>query len=127
MAMEELSLVLWRERELLETLLFKLEEERLVLASGRSRWLPYAAREVETVLESIGHTEVLRATTADSVATAMGLPSNPSLRALAAASAEPWCSILLDHRRALVEITTEIRQSATTNRKLLSTGFLALT
>ena len=37
--MEDLSLILWRERELLETLLYKLEMEQLVLASGSSRWL----------------------------------------------------------------------------------------
>ncbi len=48
--MEDLSLILWRERELLETLLYKLEQEQLVLASGRTRWLARAAREVETVL-----------------------------------------------------------------------------
>ena len=29
--------MLWRERELLEALLFKLEVEQLVLASGRTR------------------------------------------------------------------------------------------
>ena len=34
MALEALSRVLWRERELLELLLFKLEEEQLVLASA---------------------------------------------------------------------------------------------
>ncbi len=50
-AMERLSLVLWRERELLESLHFKLEVEQLVLASGRSRWLMHAARDVEAVLD----------------------------------------------------------------------------
>ena len=125
MSMEELSLVLWRERELLDMLLFKLEEEQLVLASGRSRWLPYAAREVETVLQSIRQTEVLRATTADAVATSMGLDSNPSLRALAEASAEPWRSILLDHREAFVAVTAQVTEMATTNRELLTAGYQA--
>ena len=66
--MEKLSLVLWRERELLDTLQFKLEVEQLVLASGRSRWLMRAAREVEAVLETIRETEVLRAVAADEAA-----------------------------------------------------------
>ena len=39
MALAELSNVLWRERELLEMLLFKLESEQLVLAAGRTHWL----------------------------------------------------------------------------------------
>lgn len=61
MSMEDLSSVLWRERELLETLLYKLEVEQLVLAGGRSHWLATAAREVERVLDRIREIEVLRA------------------------------------------------------------------
>ena len=83
--MEDLSLILWRERELLDTLLYKLEIEQLVLAGGRNRWLPSAAREVETVLDSIRETELLRAVAADEAAARLGLSSNPSLRALAEA------------------------------------------
>ena len=66
--MEKLSLILWRERELLDTLLFKLEIEQLVLASGRTRWLTRAAREVEPVLETLRETEILRAVAADEAA-----------------------------------------------------------
>ena len=39
MALSDVSNILWRERQLLELLVFKLEEEQLVLAAGRSRWL----------------------------------------------------------------------------------------
>src|SRR5688500_16135133 len=49
-AMQRLSLVLWRERELLEELHYRLEVEQLVLASGRSRWLAHAARDIDALL-----------------------------------------------------------------------------
>lgn len=124
-SVEELSLVLWRERELLEMLLFKLEEEQLVLECGRTRWLAQAAREVETVLETIRETEVLRAMTADAVAASLGLEPSPSLRALAETLDEPWCSILLDHRDAFVAATEQIMDMATTNRELLTAGYQA--
>ena len=39
MSVNDLSAVLWRERELLELLTFKLEEEQLLLTAGRSRWV----------------------------------------------------------------------------------------
>ena len=39
MSLSEVSNILWRERQLLELLVFKLEEEQFVLASGRTRWL----------------------------------------------------------------------------------------
>ena len=42
MALSDVSNILWRERQLLELLVFKLEEEQLVLAAGRTRWLAHA-------------------------------------------------------------------------------------
>ena len=53
MSLTDLSSVLWRSRELLELLLFKLEEEQLLLAANRSRWLAHATREVEVVLDRL--------------------------------------------------------------------------
>jgi len=58
MGLRDVSAILWRERHLLELLLFKLDEEQLVLAAGRTRWLARATREVEMVLEEIRQTEL---------------------------------------------------------------------
>jgi hypothetical protein len=122
---EDLSLILWRERELLETLLYKLEIEKLVLASGASRWLATAAKEVEAVLGAVRETELLRAIAADEAAASIGMSSNPSLRALAEAVDEPWRSILLDHRDAFVGYMRQITEIAAANRELLTAGQLA--
>lgn len=121
--MEKLSQILWRERELLDTLWFKLEEEQLVLASGRTRWLMRAAREVEQVLQTLRETEVLRSVAADQVAESLGLAANPSLRALAEASVEPWQTLLLDHHEAFVTVTREIAALADANRDLITAGY----
>jgi hypothetical protein len=120
--LEELSLVLWRERELLEALLYKLEVEKLVLASHSTRWLPAAAREVEDVLETVRETELLRAVAADAAAASLGLASNASLRELADAVREPWRTILLDHHTAFVSCTRDLVDVAATNRELLVAG-----
>jgi hypothetical protein len=120
--MENLSLILWRERELLETLLYKLQIEQLVLAGGANRWLGTAAREVEAVLATIRETELLRAVAADEAAASIGLASNPSLRALAEAVDEPWRTILLDHRDTFIGYTRELTEIAATNRELLTVG-----
>jgi len=122
MSMEDLSLVLWRERELLEALLYKLEVEKLVLATHSNRWLAAAAREVELVLETIRETELLRAVAADAAAAALGLASNPSLRALADAVGDPWHTILMDHHRAFVACTRDLVDTAAMNRELLTAG-----
>jgi hypothetical protein len=125
MSMEDLSSVLWRERELLQTLLFKLEVEQLVLASGRSRWLAPAAREIEEILDAIRETELMRGVAADAVAAELGLEPNPSLQAVADASREPWRSIWLDHRATFRAVSQEITEMAESNRELLTTGYQA--
>lgn len=121
--MEELSLILADERELLERLQFALETERLVLASGRTRWLMRAAKGVEDVLGELRAIEVLRAVAADQAAESVGLPSNPSLQTLAEAADEPWRTIFLDHHAAFVATVQEITDVAENNRELISSGY----
>src|SRR5438067_13785285 len=89
MGLREVSAILWRERHLLELLLFKLDEEQLLLAAGRTRWLPRATREVEMVLEEIRQTELERAVEVSRVAADLALPAGSSLRQLAAAAPPP--------------------------------------
>src|SRR5919107_4550897 len=89
-SLTELSSVLWRTRELMELLLFKLEEEQLLLAAGRARWLAHATREVEMVLEELKTVELSRAVASDAAAVELGLGPNASLRALADAAPPPW-------------------------------------
>ena len=125
MSMEDLSSVLWRERELLEMLAYKLEVEQLVLASGRTHWLAVAAREVEQVLERIREIELLRSVEVEVVATALGLADDASLQQIADASDEPWRSIWLDHREAFTSTATQIRQLSESNRDLLTAGYHA--
>lgn len=120
MALSELSDVLWTERNLLELLLFKLEEEQLVLTSGRTRWLGHATREVETVLEQIRDAELGRSVESDAVALELGLAPGSGLAALAEHAPAPWDELLRAHRDAFVTLTTEIAQLADGNRELLA-------
>ena len=120
MGLNELSTVLWRERELLETLLFKLEEEELVLASGRTRWLGRAAREVEAVLDQIRGVELGRAIEADDAAREVGLEEGASLLDLAKAAPSPWNDLLRSHHVALTDVTAQIDALAHSNRDVLA-------
>lgn len=122
MSLTDLSSVLWRSRELLELLLFKLEEEQLLLASGRSRWLAHATREVEVVLEQIRQTEVARAAYAQAVAIELSLCPDAGLGDLADAAPPPWSDLLHQHRKAFLTLTAEIGGMADANRELLTAG-----
>lgn len=120
--MDRLSQVLWRERELLETLAYKLDVERMVLASGRTRWLVNVTREIEGVLEDLRATEVLRATAADEAAVQVGLAPNPSLSELAEKAVEPWRAILIDHREVMTGLAQEIAETSADARVLIDAG-----
>ena len=122
MSLTDLSSVLWRSRELLELLLFKLEEEQLLLAAGRNRWLAHATREVEVVLDQIRQTEVARAAYAQGAAIELGLDAEASLGALADAAPAPWSDLLHQHRRAFLTLTSEISGISAANRELLTAG-----
>jgi len=122
MTAADLNSVLWRERELLESLLFFLETEQLILASGRTRWLPRASAEIDHATSALRSTELLRAAQADEVAAELGLAADPSLNALAQAAAEPWGTIFEDQREAFLSITTQIAETASANRAMLAAG-----
>jgi hypothetical protein len=122
MTLSDVSNILWQERQLLELLVFKLEEEQLVLAAGRNRWLPHATREVETVLAQIKRVELDRAVTLSGVARELGLSDGPTLRELTEITTPPWNGIFAEHRRALLGLAQEIDSVAKANRDLLQRG-----
>jgi len=120
--LNEVSTMLWRERQLLELLLFKLEEEQLVLAASKPRWLHHATREVEMVLDQLKRAELLRSIKVDEVAAMFGLEPSPTLQHLADVADEPWRTIFSNHRQAFILATEEIRHLADGNRELLARG-----
>lgn len=122
MAAADLNSVLWRERELLDSLLFYLEAEQLLLADGRTRWLAHAASEIERTTATLREIEMLRAVEADQVAAELGMLPDPSLSALADAAEEPWRTIFDDQREALIAITDQISEMASANRSMLAAG-----
>jgi hypothetical protein len=125
MALSDVSNILWRERQLLELLVFKLEEEQLVLAAGRSRWLAYATREVENVLGEIKRIELERAVLVADAGREIGLSGSPTLRELGGLTPTPWDGIFAEHRRALLNLAQEIDSITKSNRELLQRGHQA--
>ncbi|MBV9593725.1 MAG: flagellar protein FlgN [Actinobacteria bacterium] len=122
----ELANQLWREREVLTHVLFKLEVERVIVASGQTRWLAPANRELDAALGQLRATEVLRAMESDALAERLGQPATASLSELIAVADEPWSTILTEHRDALRQLTAEVQASAESNRRLLDAALGAV-
>src|SRR4051794_29854518 len=126
MSLPDLAAVLWRQRDLLERLVHRLECEPLLLAAGRTRFLPLATAEVEELLGELRVLELQRAVAADRVAAEAGLDAGTGLERLASAVQPPWTGVLLEHREALLVLVGELAALAETNRSLMAAGMKAV-
>jgi hypothetical protein len=118
--------VLWREREVVERVLFKLLGQQLVLQAAQTRWLVAANSEIELAVNDLRVMEVMRCAEADRLAERLNLTPGATLADLAAAAPEPWGSILAEHRDALRDLASEIDQAIRENRSLLVEGATAI-
>lgn len=125
MAYSDVSNILWRERQLLELLQFKLEVEQSLLATGRTRWLSHATREIEMIIDEVKQVEVVRAMEVQALCDQLGLVDLPTLSSLVGALPEPWSGIFEEHRQAFLLATQEIVGLAESNRELLARGYSA--
>ncbi|MGY1843046.1 flagellar protein FlgN [Modestobacter sp. SYSU DS0875] len=119
---QHLSTLLWREHELLDLLLFKAEEKQYLILTGKSRWLPRIAHEIEVVLEQLRTLEVERAAATEQIAGRLGLDANPSLRQLADSAPAPWNDLYAKHHEALLTLVTELRSLSDANKELIESG-----
>ncbi|MCK2026553.1 flagellar protein FlgN [Microbacterium sp. SSW1-47] len=121
MGANELSMQLWRERELLEMLLFKLDEQQLLLAAGRSHWIQFAAREIDQVLDRLRSAGLARAVEVAGVAQEWGASDEATITELIEHAPEgAWADVLTDHLRALVRLTAEVEQMRDSTAEQLS-------
>lgn len=122
MDLSGLSAVLWREREVLDDLLYRLDVQQLLLMSGRDMWLVRASREIEETIERIRSIELERAILFDVAARELGLDPSPSLSNIAAVVDEPWRGLLTDHYNAFMDLSTRIQAIISLNRELAASA-----
>ena len=120
MGATELSALLWRERELLELLLFKLEEEQLLLTAGKTRWLQHATREVEQVMNLVREAGLGRSVEVATLATEWGTDEGATLRELVEhAPPGAWGEIFSSHLKAMTDLTAQIKDVRDSNEQFL--------
>ncbi len=126
MGFSEVSTLMWRERDALQLLLFKLVEEQLIVSAGQTRWLAQANDEIEAALQQLRGTEVLRAAEVDAIADELGLSAPPTLAELAVLAPQPWATLFGEHRQALLQLVAEVERTTGQNRVLLAAGARAV-
>ncbi|WP_313821869.1 flagellar export chaperone FlgN [Citricoccus sp.] len=130
MQADELSNELWRERGILENLLYKFTTQRLLVTNGESRWLGRCTSEIEALKNQLSTTQLTVDVLSSSLAQLWGMTTegSPTLRELvAAAPAEgPWAGILQDHHAAIVSLAEEIRTVSEENARFLKAANISL-
>lgn len=116
--MEEICRSLQHEQESLELLLFRLVVTRLLLDASELRHVARAAGEVERARYRTREADLFRAAAVADVSLPHHTDRVPTLRALAAASDDPWTSILRDHHEAMAALVAEIEVTAHQNARL---------
>ena len=122
----ELSTTLWDQREALDQLSCKLTVEQLIVAAGHPRWLPRVDEEVRSAVQDFRLGEIARASAAQALATACGLPHDATLEDFAKSAPEPWGTLLRDHDTALRELSAEVRLLAAETSELIDACARAL-
>jgi hypothetical protein len=122
-AFADLSAALWRVRELLDLLTYKIEVERALVETGRAPWVPRATQEIERLMNQVREADLLRAIETAPVAEALRLDGRAPLGEIVAAAPEPWDHVLADHQQALLAATRELTEAAEANRQLLAAGY----
>lgn len=114
-----LAETLHSERQLLEHLLFKLVEARLVLAADEARFLPMAMKEVEAIVDRVRFGESHRQLAVRNLAEAIGEPEDRiSLRFLVGWAPEPYRTMFSEHQDHFRRLVGEIEQASLDNRRL---------
>lgn len=121
MSAQDLSSLLWRQRDLLRMLTFKLEEEQLLLTAGKSQWIEYGTQEVQQVMTKLNAVVLAVSVESAKVAAEWGLPADSGLRALAAGAPanSPWGELLTKHLEALTQQTEVIAGLRDANSQFL--------
>jgi len=123
-AAEDLSHQLWTMRELLQHLVFKLEVQGLLMSTSRTRWVPFAAAEVDAILAAIDEVEQLRAAASNRLTSQRGWPADIRLTDLIDRLGAPWGPLLGQHRMHLLSLQAEIEDMSRANHEMARRGLM---
>jgi len=125
---DELIGLLTRERLLLERLLFRATELRLLLGHSDPRFIAWASADLSSASDALRDAELRRAVVFTQLADKMGWPPEAfDWERLVTVSEEPHTTILLELRGALATLAAELRSQLTMIRQLGEAGLEGVT
>jgi hypothetical protein len=122
---EALVSLLAREKLLVELLVFKLVSMRQLLLAGETRFLPWAAEEVDRATAAVRDAELERGVLVAALGADRGL-AEPALDDLVADAPDHWRSLLETSRGELRSLAREVQELLQVTRRLAEVGARSL-
>jgi hypothetical protein len=105
----ELVEALDHDLELLAVLRYRIVVLGALAGADQTASLPLAVREIEVAYEALRLAEIVRATVTERVADEFEIDSMPRVDEIATYVSAGWSDLLLERRRSLIEIVSEIQ------------------
>jgi flagellar biosynthesis/type III secretory pathway chaperone len=116
----ELGAILVEQQGLLEALLYRLDQEHLILATGRTRWLSQATSEVMAVGTELGQQDERRRGAVDRLAVSLGMGAGVTLSELAERAPDGWAEVLRRHREIMRTGVADVQAIVARNRAVVA-------
>jgi len=120
----ELGQALWRQRDLILRLIYRLEVQQLVLVSGRSQWITVSTEDVDDAIETVRRQEIRRSRLVEDLSPLLGTAPDASLRDLIDAAPAPWDLILAEHHTEFLRLASQAEDAARNSRDILQQGLV---
>jgi hypothetical protein len=109
-----------------QRLCFKLEQQQMTLASGRSTWLGETTSELEDAIEKFQASQLSFYVVLSRAASELNLAPESTLREIAAAVEEPWSYIFAEGRESLRLSLERVESLKREIRTMLARAYLSV-
>lgn len=118
----ELNPLLWRQRDVLNDVVYRLEVQQLLLVDGRERWVDRAVQDLERSLARVERYQRMQRDLLQELSAYLPVDADSTLSQVAAVVPTPWDGILEEQQSALLVLITEIEAASRDNVGLVRRG-----
>lgn len=118
----ELNQLLWREREVLEDVLYRLQVQQLLLVDGRDRWMDRSVEDLERALGRVERYQRMHRELLDDISDHLPVNADSTLSEIVAVTPSPWDDIFEEQQAAVLIIISEIEAASRDNHGLARQG-----
>jgi hypothetical protein len=120
----ELNQLLWRERDVLEDVLYRLQVQQLLLVEGRERWVERSVDDLERSLARVERYQRMHRDLLDDISAYLPVHGGSTLSEVVAVTPSPWDDIFEEQQASVLVLINEIEAASRDNHGLARRGMV---